>query len=344
MHIFIDESGSFVYTQEQPGWSAICAVVIPESALGEAERALQDFKIGSGHDPSDELKLGDVGDEMMYFRLLIRLHQANCTIYGIATDAHLNTPDAVSAHKEDTAQAILRNLDKMHHEAGRRVVQRAADQVRGLSSQLYIQFTCQIKLMYYVVSQVVMYYAQCEPSSLSQFIWRVDQKALEKKTQYEEAFEELSPAFLQMMSLADPVVTVAEFDYSYLSPYEFPLGDAPTYLKDDYNIDTGSSGVLNIQKIVRGDIQFVDSQKSFGVQLADLLSAGLRRCLRSGFKDNPRAAAFLGRLMVQQRDNRYPLLLVSLGKEAVVDERTALLVDMMRRQQRPMLARKRDEM
>lgn len=45
MHIFIDESGSFVYTKEQAAWSSVCAIAIPESALGEAESALQDFKV-----------------------------------------------------------------------------------------------------------------------------------------------------------------------------------------------------------------------------------------------------------------------------------------------------------
>ena len=343
MHIFIDESGSFVYTKEQAGWSSICAIAIPESALGEAESALQDFKAENGCAPTDELKLGKMEDEMSYFRLLVRLERANCTLYGIATDAHLNTPDAVEAHKETTAQGILENLEKMRHEAGRKTVQYAADQVRRLSAQLHIQFICQIRLMYYVVSQAVTYYAQHDPASLSSFVWRVDQKAVEKKTEYEEAFEKLSPAYLQMMSLSDPMVMVTDFDYSHLAAYEFSKGEAPTYLRDDYNLDIDLTKALNIQKIVRGDIQFIDSQGSFGIQIADLLSAGLRRCLRSGFKDSLRAAAFLGRLMIQRADNKYPLLLSSLGRESVVDKPTAKLIKMMRRQQRPMLKRERDQ-
>lgn len=282
-------------------------------------------------------------DEISYFRLLGRLERANCTLYGIATDAHLNTPDAVEAHKETIAQGLLANVEKMHHEAGRKTVQHAADQVRRLSAQLHIQFICQIRLMYYVVSQAVTYYAQHEPASLSKFVWRVDQKALEKKTEYEEAFEQLSPAYLQMMSLSDPMMMVSDFDYSHLAAYEFPKGEAPTYLKDDYNVDIDLTRALNVQKIIRGDIQFIDSQESFGIQLADLLSAGLRRCLRSGFKDCIRAAAFLGRLMIQRMDNKYPLLLSSLGRESVVDEPTAALINMMRRQQRPMLKRGKDQ-
>jgi hypothetical protein len=155
MHIFIDESGSFVYTEEKSAWSSICAIAIPESALNEAESALQDFKAENGCPTTDELKLGKIEDEFSYFRLLLRLAKANCTLYGIATDAHVNTPEAVEAHKEATAQGLLANLEKMHHEAGRISVQQAADQVLRLSAQLHIQFICQIKLMYHTVSQAI---------------------------------------------------------------------------------------------------------------------------------------------------------------------------------------------
>lgn len=339
MQIFIDESGSFVYTDQKAAWSSVSAVVIPESALSKAESALKDFKAENGCLSIDELKLGKVEDELSYFRFLGKLDSANCTLYGIATDAHLNAPEAIRLHKEATAQGLLANLDKMHHEAGRRSIEYVADQVRRLSPQLYIQFICQISLMYHVVSQAINYYAQHEPESLSTFVWRVDQKAIEKKTEYEEAFEKLSPAYLQMLSLSDPMMRVAEFDYSHLVEYEFPEGQAPKYLKEDYGFKVDLTRALNIQKVIRGDIQFLDSKGSFGLQISDLLSAGLRRCLRSGFKDNIRAAAFLGRLMIQRVGNQYPLLLSSLGRRAVVDEPTAVLIRMMRSQQRPMLKR-----
>ncbi|MFA0938879.1 DUF3800 domain-containing protein [Pseudomonas tremae] len=341
MHIFIDESGTFVYAEEPSGWSTISAIVIPEKALGEAKNALDAFKAENGYASTDELKLGKLKDEISYFRLLARLERANCTLFGIATDAQLNTPGAVDAHKEGTAQGILKNLEKMRYEAGRKLLLHAADQVRRLSCQLHIQFICQIELMYYVVSQAITYYAQHDPATLSQFVWRVDQKALEKITEYEEVFERLSPAYLQMMSLSDPVMMIADFDYSHLAGYELLESETPVYLKDDYDIDidVDLEKALNIQKIVRGDMQFVDSKEEFGIQLADLLSAGLRRCLRSGFKDSLRAATFLGRLMVQRVQNNYPLLLVSLGEEGTVDKPTAALINMMRRQQRPMLKR-----
>lgn len=337
MHIFIDESGSFVYTPEKAAWSSICAVVIPENVLGEAESALSDFKKENGIALSDELKLGALDDEMSYFRLLLRLAKTNCTLYGVVTDAHLNTPEAVAAHKEATARGMLVNKEKMIHESGREAVQRAADMVRDLSAQLHVQLICQIKLMQLVVWQAVFYYGQHEPETLAAFVWRVDAKALETKTEYEQAFEQLSPAYLQTISLADPIITVSEFDYSHMAAYVYARDEAPCYLKEDYGVDQDLTGSLNIGKVFRDDIRFVNSRDSFGIQLADLLSAGLRRCLRKGFKDNLRAAAFLGRLMVQRPRNAYPLLLSTLGNEEAVDISTAALIKMMRRQQRSAL-------
>lgn len=339
MHIFIDESGTFTYTPKPHAWSSVCAIAIPDDAVGAAEKALQEFKADNGLATTDELKLGKVADEMTYFRLLIRLERLNCTLYGLATDAHLNTPESVSAHKNTSAQALLKHIDKMVHQCAREGIQSVSDQVRSLSDQLYIQFTCQIQLMHFVVSQAVTYYAQHNPASLASFVWRVDQKNPGGKTEFEEVFESLSPGYLQTMSLQDPLPRVEGFDYSHMARYDYPKGERPTYLRDIYNIEVDLDDILDIGKLIREDIQFVDSKENFGIQLADLLAAGLRRCLRREFKDNLRAAAFLGRLMIQRGRGKHPVLLLSLGDEKVLDRPTAKLIKMMQRQQRPMIKR-----
>jgi hypothetical protein len=337
MRIFIDESGTFTYTPNRNAWSALGAVVILEEAMGAAESVLQQFKVENGVSPDDELKLGKVGDEMSYFRLLNRLAELNCTLYAMATDAHLNTPEAVSAHKGTAAQRLVEHIDKLVHQSLRDDVQNISNQVLRLSDQLYIQFTCQIKLMHYVVKQAMTYYSQYTPESLGSFVWRVDQKDPERKTEFEDVFENLSPPYLQSMSITDPLPIVEGFDYSHMARYDFSEAEKPTYLKDHYSIEVNMSNVLDIKKLIREDLQFVDSKTDFGIQLADLLTAGLRRCLRQGFKDNLRAAAFLGRLMVNRGRNQHPVLLLSLGEEKVLDKATEKLIKMMKRQQRPMI-------
>ncbi|MBV7478312.1 hypothetical protein [Pseudomonas sp. PDM31] len=44
MRIFIDESGSFAYTDNHNAWSSVGAVVILDEAMGTAESALEQFK------------------------------------------------------------------------------------------------------------------------------------------------------------------------------------------------------------------------------------------------------------------------------------------------------------
>lgn len=334
MRIFIDESGSFAYAPDNNAWSTVGAVVILDESMGAAEAALQQFKIENGFPITEELKLGKVADELSYFRLLNRLAQLDCTMYGLATNAHLNTPEAARRHKIQAAQQMVKHIDRMVHQSMKDSILNLSKQVLGLSDQLYIQLTCQIKLLHYIVSQAVTYYVQISPESLRSFIWRMDQKEPTKKTEFERAFEDLSPPYLQTLSLSDPLPIVEGFNYSHMAKYE--SREAPTYLKDQYGVDVDLSNVLDIGKLIREDFQFVDSQNDFGIQLADLLASGLRRCLKKEFKDNLRAAAFLGRLMVGRGRGLHPLLLLSIGEEKVLDKPTERLVRMMTRQQRPM--------
>lgn len=333
MRIFIDESGSFAYADDHNAWSTVGAVVILDEAMAQAEDALQQFKIENGRSPDEELKLGKVGDEMTYFRLLNRLAHLDCTLYGLATNAHLNTPELVREHKTHSAQALLKNIDRMIHQCMKDGIQSTSDQMLRLSDQLYIQFTCQIQLMQYVVMQAVTYYVQVSPEALGSFVWRVDEKEPFRKTEFEEVFENLSPGYLQTLSIDDPLPRVEGFDYSHMEKYDCA---APAYLKEKYGLDD-MSDVFDISRVIREDIQFVNSKSDFGVQIADLVTSGLRRCLRKEFKDNLRAATFLGRLMVNRGHRREPLLLLSLGEEAELDRPTADLVRMMKRQQRSML-------
>jgi hypothetical protein len=298
---------------------------------------LNDFKIENGFSISEELKLGKVGDEMSYFRLLIRLERLNCTLYGLATDAHLNAPEAICAHRDGSSLGLVKYIDKVVHQGAREDILSFSERVRNLSDQLYIQFICQTKLMHLVVSQAVTYYVQRNPESLASFVWRVDRKNPGKKTKFEEVFESLCPGYLQTMSLVDPLPMVRGFDYSYMARYHYSAGEQPTYLKDTYDIDVDLDDVLDIGKLMGEDIQFVDSKGDIGIQIADLLASGLRRCLRREFKDNLRAATFLGRLMINRGRGKQPMLLVSLGHEKALDKATATLVKRTRHQQRPMI-------
>jgi hypothetical protein len=71
------------------------------------------------------------------------------------------------------------------------------------------------------------------------------------------------------------------------------------HLNDVYGIDATTG--LNARKLFCGDMRFVDSKDSHGIQVAHLIASGIRKCLRGEFCDNESVAAALGKMMVQAK-------------------------------------------
>jgi len=127
------------------------------------------------------------------------------------------------------------------------------------------------------------------------------------------------------------------FDYSSLSQYEFEDGKMPEYLKEVYGIEAKSG--LNIQKIIRGDIKFMDSKDSPGIQAVDLVVSGIRRCLRRQFSDNEKVASKLGQLMLQAKHNEPSLSLISFADDQPLPLEVARLVRIMTKNNKNMILR-----
>ncbi len=125
-------------------------------------------------------------------------------------------------------------------------------------------------------------------------------------------------------------------DYSHFQRFQFDDGE-PSYLRDEYGIEFESG--FNVGLVMREDFAFVDSKESPGVQIADLLASGLRRCLRAKFGDNDAVASALGSLMVQAEKPHPPLNLISLADESRASPEAARAVRLMIRACRPMLVR-----
>jgi hypothetical protein len=155
-----------------------------------------------------------------------------------------------------------------------------------------------------------LYLVQRSPSSLGAFRWRIDQKNSEKPV-FEQAFARVAPPFLQSLSLQAPMPMMEGADYSYFSRFDM---ERPAYLERTYGIKPQNPGpVSNIGRILRENLQFVDSNESDGVQVADLLAAGIRRCLRGEFPDNELVAAHLGSIMVQPMRGEPAIQLLGFG-------------------------------
>jgi hypothetical protein len=299
---------------------------------------LTKLKRAAGVASSAEIKLRDL-DENDYFDFLSRLGTLRGVLYSVATDAGVNRVDDVVAHQRQQAEKITEHKAKLHHAKAREGLEALATQVRELAPQLYVQLFCQIDLISEIVKYGSLYFVQRLPRTLGNFRWRIDQKN-SIQTEYERAFLTLTPPILQTISLRDPLIMMIGADYSSFRRFDYPAGEAPTYLKDDYGIDLREDGPkLNLGKLMREDLKFEDSTENQGVQVADLLAAGVRRCLRSQFKDSRSAARLLGRLMVQAKKPRPPIRLLGFaGAEEAVNDDVARLLNIMRKTCRPLVA------
>lgn len=335
MNIYIDESGSFVSASAIGSWNVVAAVAAPEASRRAILEAVQKLKLSSAVRLSDEVKLNAVSEEH-YLRFVHELARTHALLFATATDAGVNSPATLLHHQRTQVAKIRENIPRMKYEGGRHGVVLLADQLEKISPQLYAQLVCQVDLLHDVVSRSINYFVQRIPAAVAAFRWRIDQKNTSKTT-YEEAFEKIAPALLQTRSFKEPAVRVEGFDYRRMVAFEYAEGEAPDYLEVEYGLRIQHA--LNLGKILRDDLKFEDSKENTGIQVADLLASGLRRCLRGGFHANSKIAAAIGCLTLQNQRGSHPIHLVSFSEERDADEAASEVVKTIGKASRPMLTR-----
>lgn len=340
MHLFIDESGTFVPgVGRAEAWCVVAAYVVPEAQRRAAEEVLRQLKRREGRVTSREIKLRDVTSESNYLAFLDELAALDGTLYASAVDAHRNSLTAVSQHKAHQVEALLENIPIIHDAHVRSAFQARAERFSRLSPQLYLQVVCQYQLLAAIIRQAVMYYVQRHPATLGRFRWRADQKN-SMNSIFDESFRDHAGPMLQSISLKEPAPMLIGADYRHFQRFRFRDG-APAYLKNTYGLEVGDG--FNVAMVMHEDFSFVDSAMNVGVQIADLLASGLRRCLRGGFVDNVAAATALGRLLVEAPDGDPPIVLLSLDQGDAVDRHAPAFeaVWRMKHACRPMVRRGR---
>ena len=336
MNIFIDESGSFVSSNKLDSWNCVAAYVMPERIKSKSKKALAMLK-SKAIPPAKrggEIKLREAS-ERDYFQFLTRLGNLDGVLFAAVTDAGRNDLAEIRFHQKEQVAKIRANIPRMIYEEGKQAIGLLADQLEALSPQLYVQLHLQVNMIFDVIGRALLYFVQRDPITLRRFKWRIDQKNT-SKTDFEDAFEKVAPALLQSRSIDEPLVMLEGADYSALAPYEYGEGEAPTYLTEATGIEIRRG--LNIGKLLRENREFEDSTRSEGIQIADLLASGIRRCLRNGFDDNQTAAQLLGRLMIQGQKPRPPVQAIGFSKAVLpAASDAAQAINTMIRYSRPML-------
>jgi hypothetical protein len=323
MFIFVDESGTFTESAKPDSWCVVAAYAIPENQIAQVRSVLRRLRAKHG---GTETKLAQVR-EPDYFEALRKLSLLPGLGFAVACDVNLHSREVIEAHRDVQAKKVVEHIQKMRFEEGRKGLQQLADDLRALPFQLYAQLILQVILFEEVLRRAPLYYAQRRPHALANFRWRLDRKDT-IPTAYEQVFRRILPVLLQTASLREPMIALSDgADYSFFRRFEYSDGQLPAYLKEDYGIQVNDG--FNIGLILREDFELIDSATDDGIQVADLLSSGVRRLLRGGFADEVVAARLLGANMASTIYRVPVIKLASLGRESVTSSRVAKLIGIM---------------
>lgn len=334
MYIFVDESGTFTASASAAtdSWCVVAAYTSPEKDQDRLNALVS--QLHKDYGVATEVKLHQLS-EARYIRFLRDLSRLNGLAFAVAVDVSLHSEAAVVAHRDAQADKVIEHREKLIHAQARDSLTALSESIRALPVQLYTQLQCQVELFHTVLARSPVYYSQHWPEALARLSWRVDRKDT-IPTAYEIAFRTILPAVLQSKSLRDPMIQLVEGNYSFFQRFEFPAGQFPTYLEEDYGIKSSGHG-MDVGKMIGEDFQLVDSNAAPGVQVADLISSGLRRLFRGGFTRSHEIALGLGGNMLSILRGETQIGLVSLSNAAPVSDRSAAILQCLASKAKPLV-------
>jgi hypothetical protein len=334
MFIYVDESGTFVRSDDVGSWNIVGAFVVPEPDRKRVELILRDLKVALGRRCSDEIKLRDISEQRLK-AFLAKLIPLQSTLFVTGIDLGKENSGDIARHQAIQVEKIRENRPKMLYEGGRELVEDLASRLEHLSPQLYTQLVVQTDLLDQVLRSTTLYYSQRIPATLAAFRWRIDEKNSARPL-FEEAIRYLAPGLLQAKSVREPGIFVEGFDYSHFDrSFKYAANEFPQYLQDETGIAIKSG--TNLGKIF-SDLRFVRSHDVVGVQVADLLSSAFRRVLRAGFSDNSGIARLLGALTVQRAKPDPSIHLITMSGEGTESGHAYDVARATTNAARPMLA------
>lgn len=337
MRIFIDESGTFTAAgagASTDSWCVLTAYLSPEQDAARLASLLQRLRDSCGG--GSEVKLGAI-DESQYVRFLRDLSRLRGLAFAVAVDVSLHTRSEVEAHRDGQAAKLIEHREKISSATVREQLTAASEQLASLPAQLYTQLQCQVELFHRVLRFAPAYYAQHWPEALARFAWRIDRKD-RNATEYEKVLRTVLPMALQTLGMGKGVITLEDADHSHMERFAYPVGDAPTHLRDVYKLNAKTEGAFNIGMMINEDFELVDSVAEPGVQAADLLASGIRRLFLGKFRRDVEVAHLLGGNMLTALAGDSVIRLISLDRSKPATERTARYLGRMAASAKPIVS------
>ena len=280
MHIFIDESGTFVRPAAGRNLSCVGALVVPDGRLLVLIRKFR-LLVARWGVPGGEVK-GRELDEPKVAAVIALLVDAGCYFFVGATEMSINEPGAMRAFQETQARLLTEELTPAHRKEVRDQAFALRARYEEMPAQLFLQSVVLTDVVKRVIDLASLRFALVGPArEAGAFHWVIDAKSAEARTPYEHAWQLLAGPFLQSQSLTAPGMRALEGDYSHFDhSFSSPCDSLPAHLPAPNTRHPGRPGaIFNLSKVLYQSMQFADSASAPGLQLADIVTNAFRRAL-----------------------------------------------------------------
>lgn len=305
MHIFIDESGTFVCDAEKKhSISAVGALVIPTSSMEGFEklygRLRKRLPLDKGEVKGKQLSENQVCEVAAILRKVGAIFEI------VAIDMGLHTEEGLKFHRAGQAKSFTAHLTSEHHQNVVKKVWELRHQLEALPLQLYVQSVAMGELVYNTLNNANLYHSFRTASELGEYHWTIDAKELSKVTPWEEWWSFIVLPMLESHSLREPFIAAEGGDYRWHDRFK----TKPDEYKLQFAKNPKTGEFFDLKAIMTEDFQF-SSKPKFGLEAVDILTNTVRRSMSGNFDRHGWVA--VPQLMIHQKSHY--VRLISLMQE-----------------------------
>lgn len=279
MHIFIDESGTFVIPPNKE-WSPclVGALIVPDHKLDKLYSKYARIRLNLPKEKG-EVK-GKLLSEDEVAKVVDILRRNSCIFKAHVIEMALESTTEIKDHQEASARGITNNLTDQHH---REFVEQCwwlRGGLEEMTPQLYVQYEIMFGLLADLLREAPLYWAQREMKELLRFHWVVDGKGEIELTKWERWWSTIKTAIIQSKLAREPIGFLEGLDYTeFDARYRTPM---PTYSKES-NLPYEKGYNLNL--LMDESFRF-SSGNDYGLELVDVLTNATRRALKGNLGRN----------------------------------------------------------
>lgn len=262
------------------------------------------------------------------------LDKLGCTLHALSKVSFPGDSEKMDEHKVKTITSI-RNYSSRQKD-GERHAELVISLIESLSKQEYNQCMLQSQMMCRMLPKIISHYAGFLPGEIGRFKWVVDRKNI-VENKYERCFKELYIGLIVIASMRQYSPLLAKRDYSEFNRSFRPDMNIPelvSRIKEDFAVDYSgleeSFTPVIFDKILQNEFSLEDSERSIGIQVSDLLTSSVNRCLKRNYTNNEKMATAVGGLMINApRIDEQSLMVLGYGSQRPIANAPGKLIKLM---------------